>query len=153
MTLIKENSNNWDKGAGEEGVGENDPVQENEETVHEIEDETSTEEDDDESVHKSVHGDDPSLGSVEIVDDYDEEDEPRANDNELDHEQPSEPEEPTLPGLATDQRPPAVRKLNCLLNGEHWKDNMVGLVVHQYCIGSVIREYTNLTATLSTPTI
>ena len=100
--MIKKNSVNGDNGAGKKGVGENDPVQESEETVREIEDDTSTEEEDDESVHKSVRGDDPSLGSVEIVDNYDEEDEPRANDNELDHRQPSEPEEPTPPGLTAD---------------------------------------------------
>ena len=28
---------------------------------------------------------------------------------------------------------------------------MVGLVIHEHCIGSVIKEYTNLEATLSIP--
>ena len=107
------------EGVGEEGVGKNDPVPENEETIHEIEYEPGTEEEDDELVHESVHGDDPSLGSVEIVND-DDEDKSRANNCELDHEQPLEPENPTQPGLATDRRPPAVRKLDCLLNEKHW---------------------------------
>ena len=53
-------------------MGENNPVWENQETVHKIEDKGGTEEDD-KSLHKSVHGDDPSLGSVEIVDDNKEE--------------------------------------------------------------------------------
>ena len=35
--------------------------------------------------------------------------------------------------------------------GEYWQDSMVGSVIHEHCTGSVIKEYTNLEATLSTP--
>ena len=54
---------------GGEVVGENDPFQENEETVHEIKDKTGTDEEEIESIHELVRGDDPSLGSVETVED------------------------------------------------------------------------------------
>ena len=127
---------------GDEGVGENNPVQENEETVHEIEDEAGTGADD-ESVHKSERVEDPSIESVETVDD--EEEQPSKISNKLIHELRPEPEEPPSP------RPPAVRKLDSDLDGNHWSDSMVGLVIHEHCIRSVIKEYTNLEATLSTP--
>ena len=58
----------YNNGMGEEGLSENNPVQENEETVHKNENEDSTEEGD-KSVHDLVGGEDPSLGSVETVDD------------------------------------------------------------------------------------
>ena len=48
-------------------MGDNDPIQENEEIVHEIEDDAGDVDDD--SVHKSVQADDPSIDSVETVDD------------------------------------------------------------------------------------
>ena len=66
-------------------MGENDPVQENEETVNKIEDEAGTAEEDNESVHKSVRGADPSTESVETVDDKEEE--PRQNYDKLIHKQ------------------------------------------------------------------
>ena len=71
-------------GVGEEGVGENDPVQENGETVHEIEDEAGTEKDN-ESAHKSVHVDNPSIESVETIDG--EKEEPSAIYDELIYKQ------------------------------------------------------------------
>ena len=66
--INRNDSDDGNEGVGEEGVGENDPVQENKETVHENKDEAGTEADDD-SVHKSVQVDDPSIESVETVDD------------------------------------------------------------------------------------
>ena len=54
-------------------MGKNDPVQENKETVHETEDETGTDEEDIESIHKSVSGDDSYLESVGTVNDIEEE--------------------------------------------------------------------------------
>ena len=134
------------KGVKEEGVGENNPVQKNEETVHKIEDKVGTEEEDNESVHESVREDDPSIKSVETADGKKEE--PLVNYDVYDgliHKQQPEPEEPSQP------RPPAVRKLNSNLDGIHWNDSMVDLVIHEHCIGLMIRKYTNLKATLSTP--
>ena len=40
--------------------------------------------------------------------------------------------------------PAAVRKLQDDLDGPHWDRGMVGSVIHEHCIGSVIREYNNL---------
>ena len=92
---INENdSDDKNEGVGEEGVGKNNPVQENEETVHGIEGEAGTEEEDDKSIHKLVRGDDPSIESVETVDD--DEEEPRANydiHDGLIHEQQPKPGE------------------------------------------------------------
>ena len=140
---IDENdSDDGDEGVEEEGGGQNDPVQENKETVHEIEDETGSEADDD-SVHKSVQTDNPSIESVETIDD-EEEQQSRIYDK-LIHKQRPAPEDPSPP------RPPAVRKLDSKLDGKHQGDSMVGSVIHEHCIGSAIKEYTNLGATLSTP--
>ena len=122
-------------------MGEDCLVQENEETVHEIEDEAGTEEDD-KSVHESVHADDPSIESVKTVDDKEEE--PSTIHDGLIHEQQPAQEDPPPP------RPFAVRKLDSNLDGKHWNNSMVGSVIHEHCIGSVIKEYTNLKATLST---
>ena len=66
---------------------------------------------------------------------------------EKEPEQQPESEEPPPP----DQRPPAVRKLDSNMDGDYWQDSMVGSVIHVHCIGLVIREYTDLEATLSTP--
>ena len=121
---------------------ENNPVQENEKTEHEIEDEAGTETDD-ESVHKSVQADDPSFESVETVNDKEEQ--PSAIYDKLIHEQRPAPED------QSPSRLPAVRKLDSKLDGKHWSDSMVGSVIHEHCIGSVIKEYTNFEATLSTP--
>ena len=137
-----------DEGVGKKGVGENNPVQEKEEIVHEIEDKTGTDEEDVESIHESVCGDCSSLESVETVDDEVEE---LFSDLKIEPEQQPEPEEPPLPRPAADQKPPAVRKLDCLMDGEYWQDSMVGSVIHENCIGLMIKEYTNLEATLSTP--
>ena len=46
---------------------ENDPVLENEEMVHEINDETGTGDVEAGSTHESERGDDPSIASVETV--------------------------------------------------------------------------------------
>ena len=60
--IDEDDSNSENEGVGDEGVGEeDDPIQENEETVHEIKDEDGTAEEDDELVHESVRGDDPSV--------------------------------------------------------------------------------------------
>ena len=109
---------------------EDDLIQNNKDTVYEIKDEDGAEEEGD----KSVEVDDPSIETV------DNEEESRGND-----EQPTELEKPAPP------RPPAVRKLDSALDGKHWEDNMVGSVIHEYCIGSVIRDYGNFEAALSTP--
>ena len=81
-----------------------------------------------------------------MVDNNEEEEEPRANYNKLHHEQSPEPEEPARPRPPIAQKPPAVRKLDSNLDKKHLKDSMVGSVMHKHCIGSVIREYTNLEA-------
>ena len=61
--INKNDSDDRDEGVREEGVGKNDPVQENKEIIHEMGDEAGTDVDDD-SVHKSVQADDPSIDSV-----------------------------------------------------------------------------------------
>ena len=63
---------------------ENDTVQENEETEHEVEDEDGNGEEDNGSVHKSVCVDDSIIESVETVD-KNEEEEPRENYDKLYH--------------------------------------------------------------------
>ena len=40
--------------------------------------------------------------------------------------------------------PAAIRKLQDNLDSPHWNRNMIGSVIHEHCIGSVIREYNNL---------
>ena len=45
----------------------------------------------------------------------------------------------------------AVQELDSALDGKHWGDGMVGSVIHEYAVGSVIREYSNLEASLLTP--
>ena len=37
------------------------------------------------------------------------------------------------------------------MDGDYWQDSMVSSVIHEHCIGSMIREYTDLETTLSTP--
>ena len=77
---------------------------------------------------------DPSLESVDTVDDYKE---VPVSDQEIEPDQQPEPEEPQSP----DQRPAEVRKLDSHLeDGNCWQDSMVVSVIHEHCIGSVIRE-------------
>ena len=72
---------------------ENIPVLENEETVHKINEESGTDDEDDGSIHKSVRADDPSLESVETVEDDDDDgsDEP-VQDPRIEPDQQPEPE-------------------------------------------------------------
>ena len=94
----------------------------------------------------SARGDKPSVGSVETVD--------NDHDDEVDvinDDPPLQPEEPLAPRRANNPVPAAVRQLEGNLDGPHWEGNMVGLVIHEHCIGSVIREYNNLEAVSSTP--
>ena len=117
------------------------PVLENEEMVHGINDKTGTGDKEAVSIHKSERGDDPSLESVETINE--DKEEPISN---LDIE--PNPEEPPSPG----QRPAAVRKLDSHLNDEgYWRDSMVGLVMHEHFIASVIRNYGDVEAVSSTP--
>ena len=53
---------------GEEGVGKNDLVQENKETLHDIKDDASTDADA-YSVHESVQVDDPYIDLVKTIND------------------------------------------------------------------------------------
>ena len=98
--IDEDNSNGKNEGMGEEVDEENDPVQENIETVREIEDKDGTEEEENRSVHsdnKSVYSDNPSIETV----DNDDNEELRVI-----YEQSTEPQEPVPPGT------PAVRKLD-----------------------------------------
>ena len=45
----------------------------------------------------------------------------------------------------------AVQELDSNLDGRHWGDGMVGSVIREYIIGSVIQDYDNVEATLSIP--
>ena len=62
---------------------ENIPVLENEETVHEINEESSTDYEDDGLTHETVRVDDPSLESVETVDDDDDDDDDDGRDKSV----------------------------------------------------------------------
>ena len=111
---------------------EDDPIRDDRDTgliVHQIIEEDGAKED-----NKSTEGDDISIETV------DNEDELRGNDKPQ-----AKPEEPAPP------RPLAVRKLDFTFDGKHQEDGMVGSMIHEYCIGSVINNYSNLEATLSTP--
>ena len=57
-----------------------------------------------------------------------------------------QPEVPLDPRQANNPVPVAVRQLQGNLDGPHWGGGMVGSVIHEHCIGSVIREYNNLEA-------
>ena len=74
-----------------------------------------------------MRADDSSIDSVETVDN--EAEHPSEIDDEIVHEQPPRPEDA--------RRPPAVRKLDSNLDGHHWKDSMVGSVIHEHYIKSV----------------
>ena len=104
------------------------PVQEEEEDVPTVIQEESSTPEDDASSPNSAREDEPSIGSVETVgDDEDQVIEPKP--------QPMAEEPPPQ-----DQRPPAVRKLNSQLGG-FWKDNLVGSVIHEHCIASMIKTF------------
>ena len=49
------------------------------------------------------------------------------------------------------QQPCVIQELDCILDGKKWEDGMVGSVIHECCVSSVIQEYGNFKATLSTP--
>ena len=93
--IDEDESDNGDKGVGKEGVVENIPVLENKEAVHEINEESGIDDEDDGSTHESVRADDSSLESVETVNDNDDDgsDEPD-QDPRIEPEQQSKPEEP-----------------------------------------------------------
>ena len=100
-------------------------------TVHKIKYEDGAEED-----NKSTEDDE---ATVETADNEDE------NESRVDDEPQPKLEEEEPP------RPRTVRELDCSLNGKYWADGMVGSVIHECCVGSVIQEYGNFKAILSTP--
>ena len=82
--------------------------------------EESSVQDDDAPSINSARGDSPSDGSVETVDE---------DDDQVIEQEPQQMDEESL---VEDQRPPAVRKLDSNLGG-FWKDSMVGSVIHEHC--------------------
>ena len=132
---------------GDNELDETASVHDNEETEQEIKEEDGLAEieeedgsaiEDDASRPDSAREDESSIGSVETVDDADEEldvivDDPRR-----------QPAKQHPPRPADNLVPAAVRGLDCKLNGPHWVGGMIGAVSHEHCINSVIREYNNL---------
>ena len=104
-----------------------------------VEDNNSSSNEEEDSEHDSVRTDDPSIDTVETVtNDNDDGDEDAVNDNP-----PMQPEIPEDDQRSDIPVPAAVRKLQGDLGG-YWNQEKIGSVLHEHCIGSVIREYNNL---------
>ena len=120
---------------------------EEEDGLAEIEEEDDSAIEDDASRPDSACGGKPSIGSVETVDDANEE------QNVIVDDPPRQPAEQHPNRQADNPVPAAVRGLDCKLNGPHWVGGVIGAVTHKHYIGSVMREYNNLESVLvsSTP--
>ena len=96
------------------------------------------------SLPDSARGDEPSIGSMGSVETVN--DEPDDEVDAINNDPPLQPEVPIAPRQGNNSVPVAVRQLQGDLDGPHWNGGMVGSVIHEHCIGSVIREYNNLEA-------
>ena len=106
---------------------------------HVVEDDNDSSNEEEASVHDSVQSDDPTIGSGETVNDD--------NDNEpnvINNDPPLQPKMFEDDGQRNNPVPAAVRQLQGNLDGPHCNRDIVGSVIHEHCIGSIIREYNNL---------
>ena len=113
---------------------------ENESTDPILIEENDTGTNDNSLAHKPEDEDEPEQEDDVTVGSDDDEEEGEAGENE---EQQQEEVPP-----ASVPRPRAVQELDPNLDGIHWGDGMVGSVIHEYTVESVIQHYGNLDATL-----
>ena len=134
-----------DSSDGEEEVGGNQPdndslVDTDQQEQHVVENDDSSANEEEAPLHDSVRADYASIESVDTVtNDYDD-----GGTDAINDDPPVQPEMPKDNQRGNNPVPAAVQKLKDNLNGPHWDRGMINSVLHEHCIGSVIREYNNL---------